>query len=498
MTKSQYLAVKFCEKRGWLEQRKRKEEKQSAETKEKLSNGITVGDCAKKYFGDYEEVEWTYKKSEMVDNTLLYINAGVKTIAEATFMANGCYCQADLVRVLDDGSLNVYEVKSSANVKEYHILDMAFQYYTITNAGFKINAFFHMGVDSKYVRVGELNLQELFKVQDFTDRVILEQEGIEAEIQRCAAIKLGEEEPEVPIGMHCKNPVECPFFEYCTKHLPENNVFTIAGLTFKKKFALYERGIITFEDIKSRKPKEVDKGKLNQVMSTLEDREPVISQLDMEEFLVFLPERIYFLDFETFQQVIPEWDYVKPYSQIPFQYSLHYRKNAKGKLWHKEFLAQEGTDPRKALARRLCKDIPKDACVLAYNMSFEKGVIKNLASLYSDLSEHLMCIHDNMEDLMIPFKNQWYYQSNFNGSYSIKAVLPGLFPDDPELDYHNLGQIQNGSAAMEVFASLHLEKDKDKVAEIRKDLLAYCKLDTYAMVKVLDYLNSLIWNQKHK
>ena len=98
---------------------------------------------------------------------------------------------------------------------------------------------------------------------------------------------------------------------------------------------------------------------------------------------------MYFLDFETFQQAIPEFDGINPYKQIPFQYSLHILLKLNDKLEHKEFLAKEGTDPRRPLAESLCHDIPKDVCILAYNMSFEKNVIKELAETFSDLSKHL-------------------------------------------------------------------------------------------------------------
>ena len=120
-------------------------------------------------------------------------------------------------------------------------------------------------------------------------------------------------------------------------------------------------------------------------------------------------------------------------------------------------------------------------------MSFEKGVIRKLAETYPDLSYHLMNIHDNMRDLMVPFQNQSYYSEKLQGSYSIKYVLPALCSDDPSLDYHNLDGIHNGGEAMSAYAELEYHTD-DEIAEIRKNLLAYCCLDTLAMVKILEKL----------
>lgn len=154
---------------------------------------------------------------------------------------------------------------------------------------------------------------------------------------------------------------------------------------------------------------------------------------------------------------------------------------------HKEFLGREGIDPRRSLAERLCAVIPMNACVMAYNISFEKKQTKGLACLFFDLTEHLMGIHDHMLDLMIPFQSGAYYRREMGGSYSIKKVLPALCPDDPELDYHALNLVHNGEEAMTAYASLH-EKPPEEIAEILAALLAYCRLDTLAMVKILEKL----------
>ena len=89
-----------------------------------------------------------------------------------------------------------------------------------------------------------------------------------------------------------------------------------------------------------------------------------------------------------------------------------------------------------------------------------------------------------MHDLMIPFKNQDYYSAAMQGSYSIKYVLPALYPDDPELDYHNLDGVHNGSEASAAFAEM-ASHTPEEIAVIRQNLLKYCGLDTFAMVKVL-------------
>jgi hypothetical protein len=172
--------------------------------------------------------------------------------------------------------------------------------------------------------------------------------------------------------------------------------------------------------------------------------------------------------------------------QIPFQYSLHIQ-NKNDDLVHKEFLAKEGIDPRYELSKRLAEDIPTNVTVLAYNMGFEKGVIRKLANMFDEFDIHLMEIHDNIKDLMIPFQNKDYYTPRMKGSYSIKYVLPALVPNMAKA-YKELNYVQNGGDAMQTYPRLATMEDKNEVAKLREALLQYCELDTLAMVKVLEKL----------
>ena len=302
------------------------------------------------------------------------------------------------------------------------------------------------------------------------------------------------EEPKTSFDVHCKEPYNCPFFGYCTRDLKHPNIFDIAGMNFDKKCDYYKQGITSYEDLLNQKISSKNK---EQIEYELESKEDKIDTSKIEEFMNTLEYPLYFLDFETYQEAIPRNDGINPYMQIPFQYSLHVKKSENSPLEHYEFLAEAGIDPRRSLAEQLVKDIPKDVCSIAYNMGFERTVIKNLASLYPDLSEHLLNIRENMHDLMTPFLKRNYYNKKMQGSYSIKYVLPALFPDDPELDYHNLPLIHKGDEASNAYATLHL-KSKEEQERIRQGLLVYCELDTYAMVKIWEKLLEVLENKQVK
>ena len=169
---------------------------------------------------------------------------------------------------------------------------------------------------------------------------------------------------------------------------------------------------------------------------------------------------------------------------IPFQYSLHYQLEKGGELFHKEFLAEVGADPLRSIAEAIVRDIPENVCVVAYNSAFEKTRLAELAEMFPDLASHLWNVHNHLDDLMIPFQQKWYYIKQMQGSYSIKYVLPALYPDAPDLDYHNLDEVHNGTEAMTIFPQLQYMSDEEQ-QRTRQNLLEYCKLDTYALYKVL-------------
>ena len=216
----------------------------------------------------------------------------------------------------------------------------------------------------------------------------------------------------------------------------------------------------------------------------------MIDTVKISEFLAELSYPLYFLDFETVYSAVPLFEGVRPYQQIPFMYSLHWIEEVDGDLHHTVFFSYPGHDPRRAIAEELCADIPKGVCTVAYNMCFEKARIRELADLFPDLAEHLMDIHDNMKDLMVPFRRKWYCTEAMNGSYSLKAVLPALYPDDPELDYSLLDGIHNGYEASETYLAMWQNPD-DKTSEKCRQLSEYCGLDTYALVKIWEKLREM-------
>jgi len=487
LSKSKYCRGLQCKKMLWLEKYK-PEEKIDLNNENILEQGNAVHEVAKYLFGNHINIEFSENLNQMIKDTYITIESYKDVIiTEASFNYNNNFCSVDILKKKGN-QYEIYEVKSSTELKDIYIHDASYQYYVLTNLGFNVTKCTIVVINNQYVRKGPLNLNELFIKQDITNDVINLQDTVKENIKDINNYIDTEIEPTDDIDLKCFKPYPCPFFKYCTKHLSNNNVFDLASMHNSKKIKLYQEGFYSYKDLLNS---DINDKQIQQIEFELYQKEDYLDKDKIKEFLEELSYPLYFLDFETYQTPIPLYDNISPYEKIPFQYSLHYLDNEDGILNHKEFLAEANTDPRRFLAERLVKDIPKDTCVLAYNMSFEKSVIKKLATIYPDLEEHLMNIYSNIKDLMIPFRNRDYYNKEMQGSYSIKYVLPALFPNDETLNYQNLELVHNGTEAMDKFKELS-SLDEAEQKYTRDRLLKYCYLDTYAMVKIYEKLKESI------
>ncbi|MDA8626417.1 DUF2779 domain-containing protein [Flavobacteriaceae bacterium] len=204
----------------------------------------------------------------------------------------------------------------------------------------------------------------------------------------------------------------------------------------------------------------------------------------MRNFTRGLSYPLYFLDFETIGPAIPKYNGTRPYQQLVFQYSLHTQENYSSNILHKEYLADPTKDPRIGFIEQLIQDCGTSGDILVYNIGFERGKINDLIEVFPQHSNKLNSIVSRLKDLMIPFQQKWYYTPEMKGSYSIKYVLPAMVP---ELSYNDL-DIKEGGAASNTFLSLVNGTFDGDFEETRRQLLEYCKLDTYAMVKILEKL----------
>lgn len=482
VSKSRYIRAVQCLKMYWMDRVKPEEFDDSVMDESVLENGNEVGELAQKLFEEIYIVKYSSDKSEMINQTREYLNDGKRYIAEASFSYMGRFLSVDILEICDDGVI-INEVKSSTGVKDVYIDDVAYQSYVLSLLNFNVKRANVVILNSEYVRKGELELDKLFTINDETERAFARHESVEKLLEFLSQDLDFSTEPDINIAEHCFSPYPCGYFGYCTRHLPKENIFTLKNLNKNDKLRMYHSGIHSFSDVINEKN---TFSKLRPVIKDQLLKKKIVKKEEIGRFIKNFYFPLYYLDFETVQYAIPPYDGMKPYQQMPFQYSLHIEYED-GTLEHKEYLACDGFDCREELAIRLINDIPRHSCSIAYNMSFEKGIIADLAFQYPKYYTDLMDIYNNMLDLMIPFKNHWYYDEAMQGSYSIKYVLPALFPNDKAMDYNSLEGVKRGDEAMAAFKYMPMMSKEEK-ENIRKQLLKYCELDTYAMVMIMQKL----------
>jgi hypothetical protein len=446
-----------------------------------FKSGTEVGLLAQQLFPGGIEIPYEgLSHQEQLEETQKAIGDGVQVLYEATFSFDSVFVKNDLLRQGKKG-WELYEVKGGTSISEVYLNDLALQYYVVTGAGLPINKAFLVYINNNYVRNGAIEPEKLFNVEEVTKKVLEKQSWIKEEIDRLRRM-LSKKEPQISIGPQCENPYGCDFIGHCWKDIPEDSVFDLRGRG-TDRFSLYSKGYIDLCQV----PLElVSQGQSFQIEAHLNQSEIIDSQ-PIREFLDTLWYPLYFLDFETIQFAIPQYSGTRPYQQIPFQYSLHYLENEGGDLKQYEFFGDPHTDFREGLIKKLSQQIPANACILAYNASFEKTCLQNMADWFPKYDKKLNKLIDNLRDLAIPFRNKSVYHWKMKGSYSLKNVLPCLVDD---LSYKTL-EIRDGGMAMDGFRSLLETLDIEQRTSIRQALLDYCRLDTLAMVKILDKLKDL-------
>lgn len=491
LSKSKYCGLWQCPKIAWLQKYRPEERVFDELLQQRMTVGSEVGDLAKGLFGDYVEVTARdgdrLDLARMIERTAEEMVKETPVICEASFSWRGLYCAVDLLR-REGAGWAIYEVKSSTHEdKSIYAADVAYQKYVLEHCGVRVTGTYLVVLNRQYVFDGTLKTEELFRITDASEAAAAEMPNIEPNLALAERFLADPDtEPPIDLSERCNDPYWCAFWGHCARHLPQQSVFDLYRMPIKKKISFYRKGMVSFTDLIGAQGITNEK-QLRQLEHGVKELPDYVNRDRLREFLAQLSYPLYFLDFETVQTAIPRYIGTRPYDQIPFQYSLHWIEREGGPLQHGDFLAEAGTDPRRALAEQLCADIPVNVCVTAYNDGFERSRIQELADTFPDLADHLLNIRDHIVDLLTPFQSGWYYNRAMGGSFSIKSVLPALFPDDPTLNYHNLEGIHNGSEAMAAFPAMeHMSPEEQ--ARTRQNLLRYCELDTYAMVKVWEKL----------
>ena len=399
-------------------------------------------------------------------------------IFEAAFSHEGVLVRGD-VFTRQTGKSQLVEVKGSTSVHQHYLTDCAIQAWVIENSGFQLDQVLIGHVNNQFVYPGGEQYQGLLHLEDVTENVLTLMEKVTDWVGSCRQTLDGSE-PDVNVGSLCYDPYECPFLAHCTPENKNQVKYPVHILPWGNRLAdeLIAEG---FDDIRSvpeeRLSKPLHKGIRR---ASISGRAEISSEI--RTIIKELAYPRYFIDFETIQFSVPIWKGTRPYEQLPFQWSCHIEEED-GQLHHKSFLNISGEVPLRAFAESLLEAVGDSGPVLVWS-GFEAGKLRALQTRFPDLTEPLEQLIERIVDLL-PLAREHYYHPDMLGSWSIKAVLPTIAPD---LNYGDLGEVQDGMAAGSAFMeAINQKTTTARRALLFKDMEEYCKLDTLAMVKVARY-----------
>lgn len=414
-------------------------------------------------------------------------HAGIGFNYERPFQTFEFYARCDIVAVHNDtGVIDLYETKSGASVKDEYVDDVAFQRLVCEQSGYDVGRCYVITANTEYVRRGDIDPEGLFAVTDVTD--LVEQRLPSIKQQAYAAIAYLRTIPVPSLLDYCdKAKLNCEFIKLHFPDLPEYTIFDISFLKNEKRRLLLAEGVVGIVDVPDDFPlsvkqrAQVDAAKNRSINI---DADAITKRIDSWEY------PLHFLDYETFQYAIPQFEGVRPYQQMCFQYSLHTIDEQGATPRHSFFLSKGEGDPPRAMAESLKHAMGANiGSVLVWFESFEKTRNSEMAEMYPDLSDFFEEVNSKTVDLMKVFSDKLYVHPDFKGRSSIKKVLPVLRPD---LSYKQLRIGDGLTATISWFRAVKWTSlTEEERNEIFKGLEKYCELDTWAMVAIFEHLAAL-------
>jgi len=482
LSKSRFVAGLQCPLRLWYQCYNRDLATPVSPTQQAIFDmGHEVGRLATQLYtgGVLIEEDHLHHREAVEATRAAMADPGVAAIYEAGFVHDSVRIRVDVLERLRGGKWNLIEVKSSTSAKAINKPDVAVQYYVLEGLGLNVVRAGILHVNNEYVYDGlELDLGQLFSFTDLTEEAIDRQKEVQERLGELKGMLAGQTPPPVEPGRHCSNPYRCEFWEYCTKGKPEFWVMNLSGISQRKLDELTALGIEDIHDIPDDLLLAALQARIRECVA--EGKEYVAPELADELTDVEFP--IHFLDFETTSSAIPGYAGTRPSQTIPFQWSNHVLYED-GTLEHREFLHNEDTDPREEFCRTLLDTLGETGTIVIYT-TYEVGVMTSLADDLPQYAQDLFATLDRIKDLYAAVKT-YFYHPNFQGSFSLKKVLPALVPS---MAYEGLAIQEGNQASIEYRRMLEPSTTPEERKRVRTDLLTYCGHDTLAMVKIREGL----------
>jgi predicted RecB family nuclease len=484
ISKSKFVAGVQCLKRLYLEVHQPElAAEPGAATEAIIEQGREVGMLARSLFPGGIEVDCSGGLGEAIRATReLVADPDIPAIFEAVFEHQNVLVKVDILNRRRDGRWRLIEVKSTTYVRDHHLEDVAIQYRVVCRSGLDVASACLAHVNRNYVRGESIDAKRFFKIRNLTRRVQRLQPKLTFQLRSEFTILSMSKAPDIAPGRHCSDPITCEFYERCNPPLSTDHIAYLPRIHASAMEELEEMGVESICDI----PDYFELTEIQRRAATcVQTGEPWFDP-QLRNVLDGLVYPLYFADFETLNRAIPPYAGMRPYDQLPFQWSVHVQRAPGAEPEHFEFLATDASDPRREFITALCNVLGKSGSIVVYS-SFESQRLSDLSKWVPEFADRITAIQARVFDLL-PVVREHTYHPAYAGSYSIKSVLPALVP---EMSYEGMqvGNGQDAGLAWESLVSGGLDRGERK--RIEKALLDYCGQDTLALLTLHERLSTI-------
>ena len=480
LTKTDYIQYINCPESLWLLKNRPSEFTKgefSLFLEKLIKEGYEVEEYAKLLF----PIGLDLPENSTPQYTKQQLNAKHKVLFQPSFLnQKGVFARIDVLEKLSDNTYHIYEIKSASSVKKETLQDACFQKYVLQECGYTVSKVSIIHLNKDYRKQGVIQPKELLEIVDITEQINQMYSSIVNEINAASNFINKESINENECSSRYKTRTNhCDSFNYFNKDVPEYSIYEIARISAKKIKQLVDDNHLGILDI----PLDFELSTIQQAQVESVRKELVlINKSIIEKNLNSLQFPLHFIDYETFPTAIPKIDNMGPHNHLVFQVSIHTMQED-GELTHFEWLGDKLEQPI-AMLKQMQDFTGLTGTFISWNAPFEISRNKDMLVWIPQFSNFLNYMNMHMFDLMTLFKTD-YVDYRFHGSTSIKKVLPVLCP---QFSYSDL-QVQDGTMALDIWGRMVSDPDfRGDRDTTRKNLLAYCKLDTLAMVEIYKVL----------
>lgn len=478
ISKTSFIKLEQCEKAFFLyKNHPYLRDKMDTDKQLTFKRGHDVGFLAQQLFpGGTDVSKETKNAGPAVELTATLIENKAPVIYEATFVFNGVLIMVDIL-TLKDGKYTGYEVKSSIKVSDTYVKDACLQYYVLKNALPGFEDIFLVTLNSDYFREDTIDVKKLFKRRSVKQKAEENFPFFEHKIKSGHLLLEQNSIPNVAIGRHCFRPYQCDFFGSCWKNtITENSIFNLPLVHKDKLFELHNAGIKSIADVKDE---HLEKENLIKLKNAIVSGKPIYDRKEINDFLAGIKKPVAAMDMEIWNPAIPQLTGTRAFEQIPFLVCFYDGQK------ETHYFTENKTDDRRLFAENLLQLSKDYTTILVYDKSMEVIAIDNLANRFDDLRSGLVELKSKLVDVFEVFLNLHYYHPDFRSNFSLKTVSGYLLND---IDY---SKITSGLEAMAYYDLYRVTTDETEKEKIKKDLVAYCGMDSLATYRLVDFLRGI-------